>query len=152
MLDASCSCKEVTLFNYQKALTDIKVWPLEDIAQHTPMCTIIERLSKFSFEPKPSACNNCRSSYKAIVELARSRTRGYFDGLCLDCMDKSKSKTDDEDTDYWEHNNLDEDDVIRGCRTSHGQPTWYFSYMGRREVRDKFLRAKRMARYEGDSE
>ena len=46
-------------------------------------------------------------------------------------MDASKPKLSSNDEDYWKHDNLgvgwDE-----GCRVSHDQPTWYFSFMGRR--------------------
>lgn len=42
----------------------------------------------------------------------------------------------DKDDDYWRHN----EPGAWGdkCRIQHGQSTWYFSFMGRREDRDKF--------------
>ncbi|KAI0013958.1 hypothetical protein F4779DRAFT_639098 [Xylariaceae sp. FL0662B] len=73
------------------------------------------------------------SSQKAVHGLA-DEIEKKFDGLCLDCM--HKFKTGDEHSDYWEHGRLYEFD--RGCRFKHGQPTWYFSYMGRREIMSKF--------------
>lgn len=152
LLQASCTCKEVTLFNYEKALYTIKVWPLERIAQNTAMKEILERLNGFKFEPKASACAICRSDYQRTVALAQSRTRDYFDGLCLDCMDKYEAKTGDEDGDYWRHNDLPDHMLSRNCRNDHGEPTWYFSFMGRKEDIDRFLREKRMRRDEGDSE
>lgn len=152
LLKATCSCKEVTLFNYEKALYTIQVWPLERVALREPMTTIIERLNKFHFEAKKNACVSCRSDYQRTVGLVRDNTRNYFDGLCLDCMDSSNPKTGDDDVDYWLHNDLNEDQRVRGCRHEHGQPTWYFSFMGRKETRDQYRRVKRMRRYEGDSE
>jgi len=154
LLKAICPCKEVTLYSYEKALYNIKVWPLERIAQITPMIEILQRLDSFRVEAKKGACASCRNDYQRTVKLAQSQTRTYFDGLCLDCMDKSKAKAKkgDEDDDYWRHNDVPDDQLSRDCRTTHGQPTWYFSYMGRKETIDRFLREKTMRRYEGDSE
>jgi hypothetical protein len=50
-------------------------------------------------------------------------------------MDKDKSKLvadDDSDSDYnYYHQSRPRYD--EGCRVTHGEPTWYFSYMGRKE-------------------
>lgn len=42
----------------------------------------------------------------------------------------------DEDAEYWNHNTPN----VWGdkCRIQHGQSTWYFSFMGRREKMDNF--------------
>ena len=65
------------------------------------------------------------------------RTGAYYDGMCLDCMDRLKPKTGDGDDDYWQHNNFrDEDGWFEGCRIKHKQPSWYFSFMGRKEDKD----------------
>ncbi|KAL8810083.1 MAG: hypothetical protein Q9200_002861 [Gallowayella weberi] len=158
LLKASCTCKEKTLFGYMKRLTDIDVWPFEEVAQKSSITTITNRLVKFSYEPHPTACGGCQKEYSKIVDDTRAKTNEYFDGLYLDCLDDSKPKTGDSDSDYWNHNDLDEDAIIYGCRVEHRQPTWYFSFMGRREARDEFLRKKRSARkrdrqeYEGSSD
>ncbi|KAI1078483.1 hypothetical protein F5B20DRAFT_582399 [Whalleya microplaca] len=91
---------------------------------------------KFSSE----ACNRCEnwlarsSTLEWKVHKLAGEIERKFDGLCLDCM--HKFKTGDEDCDYWEHARLRQYD--HGCRFKHGQPTWYFSYMGRRETMNKF--------------
>jgi hypothetical protein len=41
------------------------------------------------------------------------------------------SKLSSEDEDYWKHTKLDVP-WDAGCRISHDQPTWYFSFMGRK--------------------
>lgn len=51
-------------------------------------------------------------------------------------MMSSSKNEENEDKDYWTH-------ATRGvydndCRISHGQPTWYFSFMGRKEKMDLF--------------
>lgn len=116
------------------------------------MNEILERLNKFHFEPKKSACFHCRSDYQGTVKLAQTRTRDYFDGLCLDCMDKNKAKAGDEDGDYWRHNDFPDRNLSRNCRNSHEEPTWYFSFMGRKEDIDRFLREKKKRHFEEDSE
>ena len=152
LLGAHCECKETTLFRYEKALYTIEVWPLERTCQKTPMMTILQRLNKFSFEAKKDACVSCRMDYKKLVADAQTKTRSYFEGLCLDCMDKTKPVTEDADTDYWEHDSLRESDFVCHCRIKHHEPTWYFSFMGRREEMDRFLRSKRAREYSQDSD
>lgn len=73
------------------------------------------------------------------MTTARSRTLIYFHGLCMTCMaDTEDIKLGrDEDEEYWRHNE-ERDDYDVGCRVSHGQPTWYFSFMGRREKLGQF--------------
>ena len=53
-------------------------------------------------------------------------------GFLLDCMNSSNPKLGDADEDYWKHTNL----CVHwdaGCRIRHQQPTWYFSFLGRRQ-------------------
>ena len=47
-------------------------------------------------------------------------------------MAGSKCKFGDADGDYWRHadNDVQWD---ANCRIKHGQPSWYFSFLGRRE-------------------
>ena len=136
LLKLGCKCKETTLFGYEKELYNIQVWPLERAHQRSSMFTILKLLNRFSFEAKKDACVYCSKDYKKIVKDAQDKTRRYFDGLCLDCMDRTKPVTKDEDMDYWKHNILS--DFFMHPRTCHHQPTWYFSFMGRLEVRNRF--------------
>ena len=104
------------------------------------MCDILDRLEKFKFEAKPSACVTCRKDYKAMVTRSQEYVECYFDGLCLDCLDRSKPKLRDPDLDYWRHHKLKENQWINGCRFPHKQPTWYFSFNGRKEERDRMVK------------
>ena len=113
------------------------------------MESILLRLKGFTYNAPQSACDVCRADYKENVASARERVESYFDGLCLDCMDKSKPKSGDTDEDYWEHNELSESDIIEGCRFAHKQPTWYFSFMGRKEDRERFKRPHRNSEASG---
>ena len=104
------------------------------------MSEILERLGKFNFEAKSSACGTCRQDYKGKVTRNAEFVETYFDGLCLDCLDRSKPKLGDPDMDYWRHHTLKENAWVPGCRVRHKQPTWYFSFNGRKEERDRFAR------------
>ena len=143
---ARCSCKEKTLFGYEKALFVIRVWPLEAEALRNSIRTILDRLENFNFVATSGSCSNCTQDYNGVVKQALKRTLNSFDGLCLDCMDKTKPKTKDEDHDYWQHNSLIPGEWDSGCRIDHGQPSWYFSFMGRKENRDRFLEKTRRQR------
>lgn len=142
LLNAKCHCKEKTLFQYIKALHSTGVWPLDRVWSKINVSEILDRLNQFSYKPPESACRiHCQKDYGEEVGKAISYIRKHFDGLCLDCMDKSKAKTDDYDSDYWLHNSLNERQWDRGCRVKHGEPTWYFSFMGRKEDREQFFKA-----------
>jgi hypothetical protein len=79
------------------------------------------------------------------VNDAVEKVRKYIGGLCLDCMNNSKDSPykhtyykcvrsglgSDEDDAYWNHNTRK--DWSMGCRVKHDEPTWYFSFMGRRQ-------------------
>lgn len=81
-------------------------------------------------------CRVCDFSHMQVVRDACKETRTYFDGLCLDCMDASKPKFGDADEDYWKH--AENRNWDNGCRIRHLQPTWYFSFMGRRQKMIEF--------------
>lgn len=135
----------------RESIDRLRSLALERVAQELSMFGILGRLSKFSYKLPSSACSDCRLDYEKTVEVGKVKTENYFEGLCLDCMDDSKA--DDEDGDYWSHGKPKEHEFVRGCRAgTHTQPSWYFSYMGRKQRRDKLHRAQKMARYESDSE
>ena len=141
LLNADCACKAETLFGYEEALYVICVWPLERVAQRSKMTDILDRLHKLDYKAHEKACQRyCQKDYNSRALQAEITTRNYFDGLCLDCM--TNSKTQDYNEDYWCHDMLDEDEFITGCRITHKQPTWYFSFMGRREGHDHFRKRK----------
>jgi len=154
LLSGACQCKAETLFGYEKALYLLPVWPLERAAQRTSMGKILDRLEKFSYTPpEAKSCWRCRLNFEEMVKDARQYTRDYFDGLCLTCLDRSQAKTRDSDEDYWKHKDMPEDAWIEGCRFRHRQPTWYFSFMGRKEDRDRFRPRKRSSRhFDNDSD
>ncbi|KAI4143396.1 MAG: hypothetical protein LQ341_002931, partial [Variospora aurantia] len=123
LFERSCTCRKATLYDYQAHLVDIGVWPLEKMFGANSINNILDKLTKFSYEAANIACHNCRQDYKTMIRKVIVRTRTYFDGLCLDCIDKSKPKTGDVDLDYWMHAKLEASDWSRGCRFVHDEPT-----------------------------
>jgi hypothetical protein len=63
------------------------------------------------------------------------------------CSSKNKQN---EDSDYWTH--ADPRVYDAHCRIKHGQPTWYFSFMGRKERMDLFFAQKGDRRRYDDSD
>ena len=118
------------------------------------MSDILYQLSNNFRAVQPQTCGSyeCSFEFGEVVRKAVEKARSYFDGLCLgklhqlprarsnsvadgvivDCISLSHPKLADHDEDYWNHANLGVawDD---GCRVRHKQPSWYFSFMGRRQ-------------------
>jgi hypothetical protein len=97
-------------------------------------------MKQFSFEYK-LACRRCSSiDWNYVIQITRQATQGYFDGLCLDCMDRSKPKGKGLDDEYWRINTSAMNQWEKRCRVRHKQPTWYVSWLGRDDVRQKLLK------------
>ena len=64
-------------------------------------------------------------------------------------MDASKPKYRDADEDYWNHakSNVAWD---LSCRIRHGQPSWYFSFLGRKQKMIEWRQKKRSGGYNDD--
>jgi hypothetical protein len=76
-----------------------------------------------------------------LVRMAVQATEAYFDGLCLDCMTRSKHpKGRDLDAEYWKHNESKGGRWDTDCRITHNQSTWYVSWLGRDDTRQKLLK------------
>ncbi|RHZ63233.1 uncharacterized protein CDV56_107643 [Aspergillus thermomutatus] len=149
---ATCACKERTVFDYLKELQRIEVSPLDMSSTKASVADMLDRLGQYDgaktrahavssndtsgIQSRQSPCFECRLDGKVIVQRAISRVASYFDGLCLDCMDRTKGLRveGNKDDDYWSHNAW-KDSYDRDCRISHNEPTWYFSFMGRKEKR-----------------
>ena len=153
LLWSTCKCKGDTLWGYEKALTTARVWPLEDVGRNTNMHTIIERLQKFTYKVAANACMRCHGSrYDTIALRASEVTHNYFNGLCLDCMARKNPKLRDHDDDYRNHSKFrSEDGWFKDCRVPHKQPTWYYSFMGRQEVRDRLQKTEKRP-YDSDDD
>ncbi|GES57851.1 hypothetical protein ATEIFO6365_0002078600 [Aspergillus terreus] len=140
-----CGCKEYTVFYYLCELRRVNIWPMEEVSTRKSINTMLEWLNDFDEENmrktmsssafgSKALCYRCNRPWKQIVDAAIKKVRKYFDGLCLDCMGKSKRVRLDIDDVYWGHDE-DRERYDEGCRVRHGEPTHYFSFMGRREKR-----------------
>jgi hypothetical protein len=131
-LKKTCQCKEKAVFAYLQGISKTGIWPLQTHHQKS-----IQEISSshgfvhFKCEIPEGTCTSCRMEIDpGAVENLRVKIVRDFHGLCLDCMDLSRPKMCNVDEDYWLH------DAKRcwdsTCRIVHGQPTWYFSFMGRK--------------------
>lgn len=143
-LISGCPCKEKALFAYCKGLDRTKIWPLEEHAGRKSIHQLLEGLRAFTYVPPDGACSRCANDFKAsAVERTRRMVQVDFHGLCLDCMDASQVK--DLDAAYW--NQASEREWGDYCRLQgHGQPTWYFSFMGRKAEMDMYKERQRSRR------
>lgn len=137
---AACKCWDATIGQYLAALVKIDTFPVDDVIPRASINDIVARLKQFEFDYIP-ACNRCRSiDWVYVVRKTVAATEAYFDGLCLDCMDRSKPKGKDLDDEYWRHNESMGGRWDTRCRIKHNQATWYVSWLGRDDTRQKLLR------------
>ncbi|KAH7094428.1 hypothetical protein FB567DRAFT_3267 [Paraphoma chrysanthemicola] len=135
-----CDCWDATIGRYQYALTKCEAWPVDDVLLSSSISQIVNRLKGFKYDYTPK-CQRCRNhDWETIVLRAQSNTNGYFNGICLDCQDRSKPRGDSIDDEYEKHNSSEGGRWDTRCRIKHGQPTWYISWLGRPDIREKILR------------
>ncbi|KUJ21786.1 uncharacterized protein LY89DRAFT_637739 [Mollisia scopiformis] len=143
-LEAKCDCKANALFAYHIGLSKTGIWPIHDHHKKSVQ-DILDSPGMINFQCTipDGACSSCRSrlSSTKVTELRR-KILNDFHGLCLDCM--TMTKTGDIDSDYWDHDRMHEWDA--GCRIQHSQPTWYFSYMGRKTDMKNHQKAMKRAK------
>ncbi|KAF2845779.1 hypothetical protein T440DRAFT_543464 [Plenodomus tracheiphilus IPT5] len=145
----ACSCWDATVGQYFRALTKIDVFPVEDVLSYSSVQQIINRLGRFEYTHKTD-CIRCRQlDWESVVLKAKANTENYFDGLCLDCMNRSKPKNKSPDDEYCEHNRSVDGRWDKYCRFRHNQSTCYVSWLGRPDVREKILRGPDGYRAEG---
>lgn len=96
----------------------------------------VDAAVKAAFDRKvKSLVNTLLDDKKTWISIERQgqpvtvQVHDSFAGLCLDCL--TKTKFGSEDADYWNH--CLDFEFDHGCAVPHGQPTWYFSYLGRPE-------------------
>ena len=135
-----CSCWDAAIGRYLLALTKCNAWPVDDVLSYSSVIQVARRLKAFDYNYTPK-CARCRSiDWETIVLKAQTNTLGYFNGMCLDCMDRSKPRGEDPDDEYEKHNQSVNGRWDTQCRIKHGRPTWYISWLGRSDIREKILR------------
>jgi hypothetical protein len=146
------------LEGFLRELIRLEIFPFRAIfRKNHSVNEIVEKFESFNFEALPNSCLECKApkesrqgrkrsrldvyeprakSYKELVKNAQKKVTGYFDGLCLDCMDpdKPKSGDDDRESDWGSYSSYTYD---KHCRIAHGEPTQYFSLYAQREKNTK---------------
>jgi hypothetical protein len=75
-------------------------WPVDDVLSYSSIAQVVRRLKDFNYNYTPQ-CNRCRGiDWETVVLKAQSNTLGYFNGMCLDCMDRSNPRGKDLDDEY----------------------------------------------------
>jgi hypothetical protein len=80
-------------------------------------------------------CRQCTLQWDSIVNYARGATEAYFDGLCRLCM-KETANVDvnvERESEFWKAFERTRKGTC-GCGRLHGQPSSYFSFMGRKHT------------------
>ncbi|KAJ5618696.1 hypothetical protein N7528_006807 [Penicillium herquei] len=134
IFSSECSCKEITVFDFLQELVRLDVWcPWSNVFYRSSISQILERLEDFDAANirRPNRdCYRCNIRSQSCVEAASEKVAGYFDGMCLDCMKQEANPR----SEYWRTRRYERyeryDDE---CRIRHGEPSWYFSFMGKRE-------------------
>jgi hypothetical protein len=135
-----CTSWQKSFAAYFFGLDAIDVWPLELHWPKHSVSSILSLLQTFSCE-ETGCCDICRVDWEPVVQGAAEIAERYFGGLCIDCMDRSRlPKGRDPDETYWAENGVVEGRWDKGCRIRHGQPTWYHSWCGRDEHKQKLVR------------
>lgn len=132
-------CTANGVCSYLKELQRIEVEPLGNTLFRNSVADILTRLDYFNHRNLScnkhdplSQCSWCSRTWTCLIEGIQRRIRRYFDGLCLDCL---RNHLDKHST-YWNrelHREAYDGEWDSTCHISHGEPTWYFSFNGRRE-------------------
>jgi len=122
------------------ALDDVKAFPVDEVIHKASIMDILERLGNFTMTYKPT-CTQCNNfDWEGAVKEAVNRTKNHFDGLCLHCMDRSRPRAGDVDSEFWKHNQNFTGRWDTLCSIEHNQATWYISWLGSAPLRQKLLR------------
>jgi hypothetical protein len=150
-----CSCCKDGYYAYGLALDKTGVWPLEEVMQGKDSISIqkvLDGLSTFNSEPPNGTCKLCSQDFgETVVSKVIESVQENFEGLCLDCIDEPRRK--DWDWEYVKHSSkfssgrrpgrasgefIPAHDWDEGCRITHDQPTWWFSWQVRKQFQDSF--------------
>lgn len=110
----------------------LECWPVDKAVQRYPLAEIIEELEKFEFTPKTKTCTSsaCYHDFKNSVSIAIRKSKLAFDGLCLDCMERSQPE-DQPCQEFVEQNSPYKGCWDMDCRFGHGRASWQVSFLAR---------------------
>ncbi|KAJ8064677.1 hypothetical protein OCU04_006998 [Sclerotinia nivalis] len=141
-LDQKCSCRADSHFAYSSGLRKIGIWPIESCNKKSVQ-EILDSFDKFVCEIPKNACMECKSHLSSTtIAHIRNSVQSHFGGLCLDCMENSGEESEARFVYYRNDVKKAWDSV---CRISHGQSSWYWSNMGKKEVMQAHQERKKRA-------
>ncbi|KAF2133803.1 hypothetical protein P153DRAFT_274428, partial [Dothidotthia symphoricarpi CBS 119687] len=135
-----CKCDSwaSTAGHYFAGLVNTTAYPLEKTFSKSSVMMILADLKSFTMKQHGS-CSLCSTDWEGEVAHARVMALRYFDGLCIDCMDRSRPKRENGDVDYWRQLESIDGRWDENCRIRHDEPSWYISWCGRAEHRQKLV-------------
>jgi hypothetical protein len=136
----ACTCGDWarTAGHYFAALVLTDGYPLEKTFSKTSVTDILNLLKAFNMTFQ-GTCRLCSVDLVGEVGSARTAALRSFDGLCVDCMDRSRPKRENGDVDYWRQLESIDGRWDFNCRVKHGEPSWYISWCGSAEHRQKLI-------------
>ncbi|PSN63937.1 hypothetical protein BS50DRAFT_679130 [Corynespora cassiicola Philippines] len=142
---AHCVCRKETAFDYEDALRAVGCWPLSRAFKANTIAEVVEKLSGFKFISKnANKCSSgmCSRDFGKDIDIAISKGKKAFQGLCLDCMNRSTLAANQPKEAYVEDNSPYNGCWDMGCRYGHYFMTWHLSWMGtssmHKSIVDKF--------------
>lgn len=130
------------LTNATAALVKVNAFPIEDAVGWSSISEIVDRMKGFAFR-HPTICRKCYGvdCVRVVKKAIEATNDGHFDGLCLDCMDRSIPKGNDLDDEYWRINAIINYRWDTQCRVKHNQYSWYVSWCGSDDTRQQLLKS-----------
>lgn len=123
---ARCTCRKRTAFDYEDALVALGCWPVMNALNMLTLAEYMDKLTQFTFTPEATRCDSgaCHQDFRKAVDVSVDRAKYYFQGLCLDCMNRSKSSTGQSNGEYIEKNSPYKGCWDMDCRFGHKRETW----------------------------
>jgi hypothetical protein len=134
------ACKKDTQDLFMEGLETLGFWEAWEFSKKpTKEILIMPDFIGFVVNIPFRACISChRNANASSIRNVRLKIMNDFHGLCLDCM--QQTKTDSVHEDYWKRDMMQQWD--KGCRIKHGEPTWNFSFMGSKTDMEKYWKEK----------
>jgi hypothetical protein len=129
----------------------IGCWPIASAAKRHTISELVKKLSLFDYTSTATTCESgvCRHDFKKCVELAIARANDAFEGLCLDCMQRSTLVTGQDIETFTEKTTPYNFFWDADCRFGHGRASWCYSWTGppcfRQGILDKYRKARRQS-------
>ncbi|KAL3422905.1 hypothetical protein PVAG01_04652 [Phlyctema vagabunda] len=135
----TCSAMAESRSLYIDAISLTGIWPLGNNSVSNNDILESKVMLDWNCAYPDDACKSCKEILRgAHVFQLREGLKGYWQGLCLDCMDRSGFTTGETEREFWDYATANL--WSRYCRVKHARNSWYFSFMGRSEQMSKWMK------------